>query len=206
VLDDQTRIEVVNVDASKIGENKLDLAVKGTVVGGTLDGTFALREQDQSLGANINLVVENTSLEAVTKYLEPPELEQGRIKAPDVDAARPEPTGVRGDVKRLAVVATGQLDKPNSWNASVQGTVEDVSAGGVVFDNVAINATAAAGRATIKTLELTRGENRISVQGTADLPAETEQFGRVPDDPSVNGCVINGDATLGHHLFQVSQA
>ncbi|HSH40211.1 MAG TPA: hypothetical protein VK993_15665, partial [Chthoniobacterales bacterium] len=180
VLDDQTRIEVVNIDASKIGENKLDVAVKGTVVGGSIDSTIALGEQDASLDADINLVVENTSLEAVTKYLEPPQLEEGRIKAPEVDAARPEPTGVRGDVKRLAVVAKGQLDKPSSWRASIEGTLANLSAGGVVFDNLAINASAAEGRATVNALDLTRGDNRISVRGTADLPAETEQFGRVP--------------------------
>jgi hypothetical protein len=189
VLDDQTRLDVVNIDASGVAQGRLDVAVKGTVVGGQIDTTIALGEQDKSLGADINLVVENTSLEAVTKYLEPPEIEQGRIKAPEVDTARPEPTGTTGTVKRLAISAKGQLDKPASWNASVQGTLENVSAGGVVFDTVAINATAAEGRATINTLELTRGENRISVQGTADLPPETEQFGRVPANFQLRGDV-----------------
>ncbi len=33
-----------------------------------------------------------------------------------------------------------------------------------------------------------------------------EQFGRVADDPSVNGRMIDGDAPLGHHLLQVPQA
>jgi hypothetical protein len=189
VLDDQTRIDVVNIDASKIGESKLDVAVKGTVVGGQIDGTFALGEQDKSLGANINFVVENTSVEAVTKYLEPPEIEEGRIKAPEVDTSKPEPTKTTGLVKRLAVVAKGQLDKPDSWNASVEGRIENLSAGGVLFDSVVINATAAERRATINTLELTRGENRISVTGTADLPAETEQFGRVPAKFQLRGNV-----------------
>ena len=189
VLDDQTRIDVVNIDASKIGEDKLDVAVKGTVVGGKIDATFAVGEQDKSLGADINFVVENTSIEAVTKYLEPPEIEEGRIKAPELDTTKPEPTGTNGRVKRLAVVAKGQLDKPASWNASIEGTIEDLSAGGVLFDTVAINATAAGGRATINTLELRRGENRISIQGTADLPAETEQFGRVPANFQLRGNV-----------------
>jgi hypothetical protein len=29
------------------------------------------------------------------------------------------------------------------------------------------------------------------------------QLGRVLDSPSVNGCVIDGDAALCHHLFQI---
>ena len=180
VLDGQTRLDVVNIDASKIGQKKLDVAVKGTVAGGKVDATFSLGEQEKSLEAKLDFTVENTSLDAVTKYLEPPEVEDGRIKEPEVDTAQPEPTGLRGDVKRLSVKATGRVDKPNTWNGSVEGTIENLSGGGLVFDNVAIDATAADGRATIKTLELTRGENRISIQGTADLPSETEQFGRVP--------------------------
>ena len=55
VLDDQTRIDVVNIDASKVGDSKLDVVVKGTVVGGQIDGTFALGEQDKSLGAEYQL-------------------------------------------------------------------------------------------------------------------------------------------------------
>ena len=180
VLDDQTKLEVVNIDASKIGENKLDARVKGTVAGGKVDGTFALGEQDKSLGTKIDLAVEDTSLEAVTKYLEPPELEEGRLKPPDVEGGPAAPKTIRGDVKRLAIKAEGKVDKPNTWNGSVSGEIENLAAGGVVFDHVAIDATAANGAATVNKLELTRGENRINVTGTAELPAETEQFGRVP--------------------------
>ena len=181
VLDEQTKLDVVNIDASKIGENKLEAKVKGTVAGGRIDGTFALGEQDKSLGTKIDLSVEDTSLEAVTKYLQPPEVEEGRLKAPDAADDEPVvPKTVRGDVKRLAIKAEGKVDKPNTWNGSVEGEIENLAAGGVVFDNVKIDATAANGTATINTLELTRGENRISLTGTAELPAETEQFGRVP--------------------------
>src|SRR5688500_13564567 len=33
-----------------------------------------------------------------------------------------------------------------------------------------------------------------------------QKFGRVSDNPSVNGCVVDRDAARGHHLFKVSQA
>ncbi len=180
VLDEQTQLRVVNLDASKVGAKTLDVAIQGTFAGANIDGTVSLGEQADSLETKINFAVQDTSLEALAKYLEPPELEQGRIKTPEVDPARPEPTGVRGNVKRFAVTGTGQLDKPNSWNGTVTGQITDFSAAGVIFDSVVINASAAEGRATLQSLELARGENRITVQGSADLPARTEEFGRVP--------------------------
>ncbi|HEX8679355.1 MAG TPA: hypothetical protein VF683_05325, partial [Chthoniobacterales bacterium] len=180
VLDEQTRLAVVNIDASKIDTGKLDVAVQGTFAGAKIDTTIALGEAEKSLETRLNFVVEDSSLEAIGKYLEPPKLEDGRIKEPEVGAAHPEPPNVTGTVRRMAVNATGQLDKPASWSGSVNGEVENLSVSGLVFDRVVIDATAEGGRAAVKTLELTRGDNRITLQGTADLPMRTEEFGRVP--------------------------
>ncbi|HEV3409997.1 MAG TPA: translocation/assembly module TamB domain-containing protein, partial [Chthoniobacterales bacterium] len=171
--------QVVNLDASKIDAKQLDVAVEGTFAGAQVNGTVTLGEKEKSLETRVDLLLENTSLAAVTKYLEPPQIEQGRIKEPEVEA-QPESPGVHGNVRRLAVNITGQLDRPNSWNGAITGEIENLAAGGVVFDRVTIDAKAAEGRATIDTLELRRGENRITLQGSADLPARTEEFGRVP--------------------------
>ncbi|MBA2744346.1 MAG: hypothetical protein H0U43_08605, partial [Chthoniobacterales bacterium] len=189
VLDDQTRFSVVNLDASKIDSKKLDVAVVGIFAGAKINSTISLREAGASLGTDINFAVEDTSLEAVTKYLQPPELEEGRIKPPEIDPTRPKPQTMAGHVKRFAVAGSGQLDKPNSWNGSVTGEIDDLAAGGVVFDSVTIDANAADGRATIKNIELARGDNRITVQGSADLPARTEEFGRVPATFQIRGNV-----------------
>ena len=32
-----------------------------------------------------------------------------------------------------------------------------------------------------------------------------QQFGRVPDDPAMDRGVVDGDAALGHHLFQIPE-
>ena len=198
VLDDQTQFRVVNVDASKIGAKKLDVAIEGTFAGAKINGTVALGEADASLGTSINFAIEDTSLEAVTKYLQPPEVKDGRIEAPTVDASKPKPHPIAGYVKRLAITGKGQLDKPNTWNGTVTGQINDLAAGGVVFDSVAIDASAADGRAMIKGLELTRGENKITVQGSADLPARTEEFGRVPATLQLRGNVPElGSLTAG---------
>ncbi len=180
ILDDQTHLDVVNLDASKIGSGQVDVAVQGTFAGAKLDGKFSLGEEKQTLGTKINFAVEDTSLAAVTEYFEPPKLEDGRIKAPELDANHPEPSKLSGTVERLAVVGEGRLDAPNSWNGTIRGEIKDLSAGGVVFDTVSLDVEAAAGRAVVKNLVLTRGANTIKVEGAADLPARTEEFGRVP--------------------------
>lgn len=182
VLDEQTRLRVVNVDASKIGQNQLDVSVAGTFAGAKVDGTFALGEKEKSLNTKLDFTLQDTSLDEVAKYLEPPQLEQGRIKPPEVDAARPERASpaFRGEVERLAVKGEGRLDRPASWNGTIQGEIKDLAAGGLVFDTASVEIAASNGKASVRRLELTRGANTISLTGTADLPERTEEFGRVP--------------------------
>ncbi len=180
VLDEKTNLAVVNLDASKIGANQLDVAVQGTFAGAKINGSFALGEEKKSLGTKIDFTVADTSLEAVTEYFEPPKLEEGRIKAPEVDAAHPEPSKLRGNVERLSIVGEGRLDQPSSWNGKIEGVVRDFASGGLVFDSIAIDVKAANGEAVVKSLKLQRGANTIALEGTAALPERTEEFGRVP--------------------------
>ncbi len=180
ILDEKTHLEVVNLDASKIGTGQLDVAVKGTFAGAQLNGNFSLGEEAKSLGTKIDFTVADTSLEAVTEYFEPPKLEDGRIKAPEMDAEHPEPSKLSGKVERLSIVGQGRLDAPNSWNGTIKGEITNLGLGGMIFDNVSLDVEAAGGRAEVKNLVLSRGANKITVEGTADLPARTEEFGRVP--------------------------
>jgi autotransporter translocation and assembly factor TamB len=69
ILDDQTKLSVVNLDASKIDAKKLDLAITGTFAGAKINTTVELGEQDKSLDGRLDFVIEDSSLEAVTKYL-----------------------------------------------------------------------------------------------------------------------------------------
>ncbi len=120
VLDEKTKLEVVNLDASKIAQSQLDVAVKGTFAGAKVDGKFALGEAKDSLETKVNFTVEDTSLLEVAEYFEPPKLEQGRVVPPTVDATGSEPSKVRGEVKRLSIVGEGRLDRPNTWNGTTQ--------------------------------------------------------------------------------------
>ncbi|MDQ6765800.1 MAG: translocation/assembly module TamB [Verrucomicrobiota bacterium] len=204
VLDDQTQLAEVNIDASKIGENKLSVGVNGTVAGGKIDTTISLGAKDGSAQTNIDLNVENTSLDSVRKYLQPAEAAKKR-DATDVvagaavaaaggepkpragDAAALIPTGIDGDVKKLSIKLSGQADRPSSWNGTVSAQIENLGAGGGIFDHATIDVKAAGGQAQINSVELSRGANSITLQGTAELPDTFAGFGHKPATIQLRG-------------------
>ncbi|MBA3273063.1 MAG: translocation/assembly module TamB domain-containing protein [Chthoniobacterales bacterium] len=214
VLDDQTRFAEVNVDASKIGQNKLDVAVKGTVAGGNVETSVSLGEKDGAAQTDINLNVENTSVDAVRKYLQPAEAAEKRDAASTIagaaaaaggaeptkseDAAALIPPGVDGDVKKLSVKITGKADQPSSWNGTIGAEIENLAAGGVTFDHAMIDVKAADGRAQINNVQLQRGANKVTLQGTADLPDSFSGFGHSPATIQLRGDLpALGEITAG---------
>lgn len=202
VLDEQTQLAEVNIDASKIGQNKLAVAVKGTVAGGKVDTTFSLGARDGSPQIDINLDVEDTSVDAVRKYLQPAEAAQKRdatsaVAGAAAAAGGAEPTkaesagiippGIEGRVKKLSVKIGGKADQPNSWNGSIAAEIDDLGAGGATFDHATIDVQAAAGRAQINNVELTRGANKITLQGTTELPDSFAGFGHKATNIQLRG-------------------
>ncbi|MBA3883138.1 MAG: translocation/assembly module TamB domain-containing protein [Chthoniobacterales bacterium] len=204
VLDDQTQLSVVNIDASKIGENKLDVGVKGEVAGGKIDTSISLGAKDGSAQTKIDLAVEHTSIDAVRKYLQPAEAAGKRDAAAAVggaavaatgtepkvapgDAAALVPKGIDGDVKNLSIHVTGEADRPSSWNGTITAEINNLGAGGSVFDHATIDVAAADGKATIRNLELRRGANEITLQGTVDLPETKNGFGHQPANIQLRG-------------------
>ena len=200
VLDEQTKLDVVNVDASQIAKNQLAVGLKGTVAGGKIDTTMSLGAKEGSMETKIDLNVENTSLETVRKYLQPAAAAQkedtdtaiadatkaAAKEGADAAGAQapgpagPIPPGFNGDVRNLSIKLAGKADQPNSWNGTVRGTIENLEASGVTFDRADIDMNAQDGRAEINHVELTRGSNKITLQGTAELPETVGGLGHAP--------------------------
>ncbi|MDQ6656065.1 MAG: translocation/assembly module TamB domain-containing protein, partial [Verrucomicrobiota bacterium] len=215
VLDDGTRLAEVNIDASKIAQNKLDVAVKGTIAGGNVDTTISLGgTKDGAAEMNIDLNVEHTSVDAVRKYLQPAEAAQKRDAASTVAGAAAaaggaEPTkgevaasiippGVDGDVKKLSVKINGKADQPSSWNGTIAAEIDNLGAAGAKFDHATIDVKAADGRAQINNVQLQRGSNKVTLQGTAELPNTFEGFGHSPATIQLHGDLpALGEITAG---------
>ena len=186
VLDEKTRIAVVNLDASKTDANALDLKVDGVIAGAKISGAVSLGEKAAKMTAGVDFIAEDMSLEALTRYIDPPDLEGTDVDGPEIELSAKESL-VRGDVRRLAIKGTGQLERPKSWTGSVVGTIDNLAAGGVVFDSAAIDISAANGVATINAVELKQGASNISLRGAAELPETMNGFGRNPATIELRG-------------------
>lgn len=194
VLDEKTRIALVNLDASRVAANALDLKVEGVIAGASISTAISLGantgapavDTTASTSAGIDFVAENMSLEALTRYIDPPDLEGTDVDGPEIELTAKESL-LRGDVRRLAIKGAGQLERPKSWGGSVVGTIDNLAAGGVVFDSVAIDVSAADGVAKIKAVELKQGPSNLSLRGTAELPETMEGFGRDPATIELRG-------------------
>ncbi|MFN2508500.1 MAG: translocation/assembly module TamB domain-containing protein [Chthoniobacterales bacterium] len=179
VLDEKTKIALVNLDASRAGANALGLKFEGMITGAKVSGAISLAEKAAAMNAGVDFVAEDMSLEALTRYIDPPDMEGADVDGPEIELSAKESL-VAGDVRRLAIKASGQLERPKSWSGSVVGRIDNLAAGGVAFDSAAIDISAANGIAAINAVELKQGPSNISLRGTAELPETIDGFGRNP--------------------------
>ena len=187
VLDEKTKLRLVNVDASRLGANALDVKVEGELVGAKIATTISLGEKKDAMAAGIDLVAEDLSLETLTAYIDPPKIRRDECGWTEGGAGYDRSRALRGDVKRIAIKLDGELERPSSWNGTVVGQMENIAAGGVVFDSAAIDFRAADGVGTINNIELKQGPSTITVRGTAALPDTLDGFGRSPATIELRG-------------------
>jgi translocation-and-assembly-module (TAM) inner membrane subunit TamB-like protein len=163
-FDEQNKFQVVNVDASRIRSRALGLAVDGSLIGGNIKGTIALREKKSSLATEINFSTEHISLTKLTEYF-------GR------------PAGfMTGDVESLKMNWRGLLKNPKSWDGFITARLHDVHQKDLALDAVDLDITTAHGMATVRKAEIIAGNNRVQISGSATLPSSTSEFGWAPAD------------------------
>ncbi|MDQ6622118.1 MAG: hypothetical protein M3Y86_01350, partial [Verrucomicrobiota bacterium] len=224
VLDEQTQLASVNIDASQIGQNKLAVGLHGKVAGGQIDTTLSLGGKGGSVESKIDLSVRDTSLDAVRRYFQPAGStaqndvvkKTAEIATKTVGAAATTvtgnkqsaetaakageslPTGMSGDVRQLTIKGSGTADQPRSWQGTIEGQVDNLAAAGVSFDHANIDVKAANGQAQINNVELSRGANKITLSGTAALPDTFAGFGHSPANIQLHGQISNlGEITAG---------
>ena len=186
VLDEQTKLRLVNVDASRLGAKALDLKIEGELVGANIFATVSLGEKKASTAAGIYFVAENLSLETVTRYVSPPSLHGVYVAGPKVELDTKK-SAMRGDVKRIAIKMKGDLERPSTWNGSIVGQMENLAAGGMVFESAAIDLRASKGVGTINAIDLKQGPSTITLRGSVNLPDTLDGLGRSPATIEVRG-------------------
>ena len=164
VFDEQTKFQMVNVDASRIRSRALGLTINGDVGGGTIQGSASLQEKRSSLETEINFSASRVSLGKLAEYFGHPA------------------DFISGDVESLKIAGRGILKNPKTWDGSVTSRIRNVRQKELAVDQIEIDITAANAAATIKRAIVTAGNNRVELSGTAALPNTIDDFGRAPAD------------------------
>lgn len=186
VLDEQTKLRLVNVDASRLASSALDVKVEGEVLGGKISAAVSLSKKTDGMGAGIDFAAEDLSLETLTRYLNPPTIQGAIIRGPRIKLDTPK-AAMRGDAKRIAIKMQGIIERPSSWNGSIAGQLENIAAGGVVFGSAAIDLRASDGTVTINAFDLKQGPSTITTRGTVTLPDTLDGLGRSPATIELRG-------------------
>jgi autotransporter translocation and assembly factor TamB len=162
VLNEQTRFQLINVDASKIRQHTIALRGVGTLDGAPVDLQASLTEQARSLFIKSHATARDLSISSAKKL--------------GLFADAP----VQGDIETFTFDFVGLLRSPKTWAASGDGIVRNLQVAGATFDRATAHISAHHGVATAEPIELTRAGTGLQVHGTVQLPEEADDLGRSP--------------------------
>src|SRR2546421_4088418 len=168
-LSDQEQIRLLNIDGSRIDSKALTIDLNCIIGGGQLSVSTALHETGSSLDAKVNLTAEKIAAESLNKFLLLPE------------------NYFSGEIERLALVGTGVIDSPRTWSGTMSLQVSDAHVPAVNFERGAVEVSAGQGRATLQSADIVQNQNEFHLNGTIDLPATFEDFGRTPASLQIAG-------------------
>ncbi|HEU0209140.1 MAG TPA: translocation/assembly module TamB domain-containing protein [Candidatus Udaeobacter sp.] len=171
VLSDQENIRFLNIDASRIDSKALSVKLDALIGGGKLSASAALSETASSLNATANLVGEKIATASLNKFLLLPE------------------NYFSGEIERLALDGTGIIDSPRTWNGAMSLRLNKAHMPGVNFDKSTVEISAGQGKATLHSFDIVQNQNEFHLNGTIDLPATFEDFGRTPANLQIAGKV-----------------
>src|SRR5438552_4614079 len=92
-----------------------------------------------------------------------------------------------GEIERLALDGTGVIDSPRTWSGTMSLQVTDAHVPAMNFEKGAVEVSAGQGRATLQSADIVQNQNEFHLNGTIDLPATFEDFGRAPASLQIAG-------------------
>jgi hypothetical protein len=161
-LNDQERIRLLNVDASKMAAKTLSMNLEAAIGAGTISGLMTLNETRSSLNTKVHFLGERIEAAALNKYLGLPE---GFIS---------------GQIERFSLDGTGVLNRPSTWSGTMSAQANNLRRQQITFDHCVFELSAQQGRAILQAADMVRGKNEFHLRGSAELPADLKQFGRSP--------------------------
>ena len=169
-LSDQEHIQLLNIDASRIDSKALAAKLDAVIGGGQLSVSAALNEGESSLNAKVSLAAKKIAADSLNKFLLLPE------------------NYFSGEIERLALDGTGVIDSPRVLGAATMSLrLSDAHVPAMNFDKSAVEISAGQGRAILQSADIVQNQNEFHLNGTIDLPATFEDFGRTPASLQIAG-------------------
>ena len=158
-LDQDNQFETINLDTSKIGDQKLQLEAKGEIGGGRVLSRIELAAKGQSFETAAQLQANNVSLGKLGPYL-------GQA-----------PGRIAGELREAKIDWRGKLDAPKTWNGTVRAALEKVGEEGWSLDQAIVEIEAANGRATIRNARIDQTPTIFSSRGRRCCRQRSQSLG-----------------------------
>src|SRR5947207_14569749 len=92
-----------------------------------------------------------------------------------------------GEIWRLSLAGIGVIDSPRTWSGTMSLQVNDAHVPAMNCERGAVEISAEQGRATLQSADIVQNQNEFHLNGTIDLPATFEDFGRTPSSLQIAG-------------------
>lgn len=159
-------IDELNFDASQRAQHKGSTTLKAHVFGGTLELSLSGSQLDKkgenlekSYDTTLHLDAENVSIAQAAAYF--------KKQAPPVER-----------LAKLALVFTGEPEKPRTWRGNLAARVESITAGEMKLDAFETGATFADGIAKLTPSSIALGQNAVRFDASATLTESVNDLAR----------------------------
>ena len=169
LLDDQDKVQLLNIDASRIDASILGVGLNCTVGGGQLSASATLTETQSSLNAKGDVAADKMSWESLNKFLVFPE------------------NYLSGEIEHLALDGSGIVDQPRTWSGNLSLRMSDVRRPELNLGRAIIEISAEQGRGILRSADILQDMNKFHLRGGIELPATIEDFGRTPTNLEISG-------------------
>ena len=163
VLSEAEQIRSLELDGSQLPDKKqLKLNFDYPIAPGKLSGSFVLREARSSFEADLHLQGAHVPAGFINKYASLPE------------------NSIAGDIEKVDINLTGQLNAPRTWSGAGVAQVNDFHQAGFSFDRALLEFGVRNGLATLQSGQVDQGNNQVRLNGSLELTENIDDLGRAP--------------------------
>lgn len=191
VIGPEIALRKFNLDASKLGEAELGLALDGTFFGGATTLQASIADLNATNRMNVTADIVGISFTSVSDYL--------NLNLP-----------VRGELQRFHLVFTGEPEKPVGWAGEIGVDLGGIELSPLKVASIKLETRLGEGKATVTTEILPDDRNSIRLNADAALPEKLDGFAKTTITGHLDAAlpelglltatlpqVVTGDANLG---------